>query len=342
MKKKFLLAAVFICLFSRMVFAQGVNLMEMTQKSGIWLYWDSLAQSGMMEKDGHHLSFKLGDTFVLEDFKSLEEVDAPYIENGMLMVTPAFASYMEKFFGGEDVAPHYRVGVILIDPGHGGKDPGASGEVEVNGRKVKIKEKDVCLSIGLKLRDYLQKAYPDKQILMTRDTDVYLKLDERTEIANSIKLGENEAILYVSIHVNSSLDKSASGYEVWYLSPDYRRQVLDRQVSDDKNVQSILNDLLEEEYTTESILIAKFILDGIGAQVGNLSKSRGSKEEEWFVVRNSKMPSVLVETGFLSNENEAKLLMDDEYLNKIAVGIYNGLQAFVSHFERSRGFTGSN
>jgi N-acetylmuramoyl-L-alanine amidase len=135
------------------------------------------------------------------------------------------------------------------------------------------------------------------------------------------------------------LDKNACGYEVWYLSPDYRRQVLDKTVSDDANVQSILNDMLEEEYTTESILIAKFILDGIGTQVGNLSESRGAKEEEWFVVRNSKMPSVLVETGFLTNEKEAKLLTDEDYLKKLSFGIYNGLQAFVTHFERSRGFT---
>ena len=175
---------------------------------------------------------------------------------------------------------------------------------------------------------------------MTRSTDVYLKLEERTDIANSVELKENEAILYISIHVNSSLDQSASGYEVWYLSPGYRRQVLDKQVSDDINVQSILNDMLEEEYTTESILIAKLVLDGIGTQVGALSKSRGMKEEEWFVVRNSKMPSILVETGFLSNAEEAKLLMDDEYLKKLAIGMYNGLQAFVTHFERSRGFTG--
>ncbi len=340
MKKRVVLSAFFMILISGMIFAQDVNLTSLAEKSGIMIYWDSLSRNGLLEKDGHRISFKVGDAFVLEDFKSLVELDSPRVEGGNLLVSSEFASHVEKFFGAEDVAPQYRVGVILIDPGHGGKDPGASGEVDVGGKKIKLREKDICLDIGLKLRDYLKKAYPDKQILMTRDTDVYLKLEERTEIANSIKLRENEAILYVSIHVNSSLDKSASGYEVWYLSPDYRRQVLDRQVSDDKDVQSMLNDLLEEEYTTESILIAKFILDGIGAQVGNLSKSRGLKEEEWFVVKNSKMPSVLVETGFVSNENEAKLLMDDDYLNKIAVGIYNGLQAFVSHFERSQGFTG--
>ena len=144
----------------------------------------------------------------------------------------------------------------------------------------------------------------------------------------------------MSVHVNSNFDESASGYEVWYLSPGYRRQVIDSKTTDDKSLSTILNSMMEEEYTTESILIAKFILEGIGAQVGNLSKARGIKAEEWFVVRNTKMPSVLIETGFLSNKKEAALLLDDKYLQKLSFGIYNGLQAFVTHFERSRGFTG--
>ena len=102
-----------------------------------------------------------------------------------------------------------------------------------------------------------------------------------------------------------------------------------------------MNSMMEEEYTTESILIAKFIMDGLAAQIGSLSQPRGIKAEEWFVVRNSNMPSVLVEVGFVSNYEEAKLLNDESYLQKTAFGIYNGIAAFVTHFERSRGFTGA-
>ena len=98
---------------------------------------------------------------------------------------------------------------------------------------------------------------------------------------------------------------------------------------------------MEEEFTTESILIAKYIQDGMKAQVGSLSVDRGIKEEEWFVVRNANMPSVLVELGFVTNEEEAKLLFDKNYLRKLSLGIYNELTAFVTHFERSRGFTGT-
>ena len=102
-----------------------------------------------------------------------------------------------------------------------------------------------------------------------------------------------------------------------------------------------LNEMMEEEYTTESILIAKFIMDGLNSQLGSKTVSRGIKAEEWFVVKNSKMPSVLVELGFLTNYEEACNLNDTAYLQKSALGIYNGISAFVTHFERSRGFTGT-
>lgn len=340
MKKIRVLTAFFFFLLPALAAGQGISLVEKASDKGISLYWDPLSETGMLEKNGHHISFRAGQDYVIQDYQSFLEEKAPYLEDGKLLASASFMNTAENFFNLNNADSNPVIGAILIDPGHGGKDPGAMAEYTIDGKKVTVREKDICLDIGLKLRDYLKRAYPDKRILMTRSTDVYLKLEERTDIANSVELSENEAILYISIHVNSSLDQSASGYEVWYLSPGYRRQVLDKQVSDDINVQSILNDMLEEEYTTESILIAKLVLDGIGTQVGALSKSRGMKEEEWFVVRNSKMPSILVETGFLSNAEEAKLLMDDEYLKKLAIGMYNGLQAFVTHFERSRGFTG--
>ena len=254
------------------------------------------------------------------------------------IVVPDISSSSSK--SDEDVRA-YSIGAILIDPGHGGKDPGASATFTIKGKKTSIVEKDINLRVGLKLFDMLTKAYPKKRIMMTRSTDKYLSLEERTDIANSVKLGENEAVLYLSVHVNASLDKGATGFEVWYLSPGYRRQVIDSKSAEDKSLLTILNSMMEEEYTTESILMAKFIEDGINAQVGSQSPRRGIKEEEWFVVRNAKMPSVLVETGFLSNEQEAVLLSDDEYLKKMALGIYNGLGAFITHFERSRGFTGN-
>lgn len=310
-------------------------------KNGITLYWDTLSSSGIMEKNGHQISFRAGDGFVLQDYNKLAAVTSPELKNGQVLVSKDFMDSALKFFSTEVSESGYKIGAILIDPGHGGKDPGAMDTHTINGKKVTIKEKDINLSVGKMLYSKLKSAYPDKNIMMTRSTDKFLTLSERTEIANSVKLKDKEAILYISVHVNSSLDKKASGYEVWYLSPGYRRTVLEKTGDVDSNLFTVMNSMMEEEYTTESILIAKFIMDGMTAQVGKLSTARGIKAEEWFVVRNSNMPAVLIELGFLTNEAEAKNLNDNSYLQKLSLGIFNGLTAFVTHFERSRGFTDS-
>ena len=353
MSRKIGLALIFI-LFSLFPLYSAenseINLSKRASEAGINVYWDPLSLSGMLEKDGHKISFQSGTNFIIKDYITIEQGQAPYVKDGKLMSTEGFFVSVVKFFTQSSepdlsIEPAdqnlYKVGAILIDAGHGGKDAGASATHDFNGQKITVKEKDVNLKVALYIYKLLKKNYPDKRILMTRNTDVYLDLEKRTDIANSVKLGENEAVLYVSIHANASMIESASGFEVWYLDPNYRRDVLDSSTSEDKTLLAILNSMMEEEYTTESILMAKFITEGLSEQVGTLSKSRGIKAEKWFVVKNAKMPSVLVETGFITNKKEGGLLNDDSYLQKLSVGIYNGLKSFITHFERSRGFTGS-
>ena len=176
---------------------------------------------------------------------------------------------------------------IVIDPGHGGKDPGAVGEYTLNGKKYRCVEKDVVLDCSTKIYRKLKEKYPDKTIMMTRTGDTYPSLEDRVEMANNISLKQDEAIIYVSVHANSSFSKTAKGYEVWYLSQDYRRNLVDESDIETKEILPILNNMMEEEFTMESILIAKFILDGLTEQIGDLSPSRGLKEENWFVVRNA-------------------------------------------------------
>ena len=339
--KRFFFIAIFISIIFSLNAQTNLNLLSEAEKDGITVYWDSLSGTGVLEKSGHQISFKADDPFVLQDYKKIVFVDAPILKNGTLYVSRKFITDANVFFKQEFSGSEYKVGAIVIDAGHGGQDPGAYDTYTVNGKKITIKEKEVTLKVSKMIYNRLKQAYPDKKILMTRDKDIFLELEERTEIANSIKLKDHEAILFVSIHANANPDKKASGYEVWYLSPDYRRNVLEKNSKIDNSVYNILNSMTEEEYTTESILIAKFIMDGIQAQIGNKSIQRGIKAYDWFVVRNAKMPSVLVELGFITNQNEAMNLLDDDYLQKLSLGIYNGLSAFVTHFERSHGFTGA-
>ncbi len=340
MKAKKIILLFILSLICNLIFAiNDIALLEKSKTNGMSLYWDSLSECGILEKNGHQLSFRNGESLVLLDSVKMAITDAPELKNNQLYVSNKFLSDAEEFFNQKSEVP-FKVGAILIDAGHGGKDPGALKTYKINGKDVTIREKDINLKVAKMLYERLHDAYPQKQIILTRSTDVFLTLGERTDIANNVKVGENEAVLFISIHVNSSLNKSSSGYEVWYLSPGYRRTVLDKSaVDNDKNLFTIMNSMLEEEYTTESIMIAKFIMDGLQAQIGKESTARGIRAEEWFVVKNSNMPAVLIELGFVSNQKEALLLNDEKYLKKATLGIYNGITAFVTHFERSQGFT---
>jgi N-acetylmuramoyl-L-alanine amidase len=237
-----------------------------------------------------------------------------------------------------------RITAVVIDPGHGGRDPGTNHRHEVDGRTVEVVEKDVVLKVARDLRTLLARAFPDKQFPLTRDSDVYIALEERVNEANSLDIDpEREAVVFVSIHVNASIsNRNSYGYEVWYLPPDYGRRdlVADQEMSiDSVSIRKILNAMKDEEYTLESVLLAKMILEELDAEVGDVSLNRGLKMNDWFVVRNAKMPSVLVELGFATNPEEAVLLNDADHLRRLATALYNGVRRFIEDFERSNGFT---
>ena len=334
----FICAVILLPCFSQS--SKQISLTEYTAQEEAELYWDSLTGGGMFMKDGHTISFRVDDPVIMLDYNKLAVVEAPSQRGGNVYVGEDFKNCIENLLKTEAPEPYFRIGAVLIDPGHGGKDPGALDSITVDGKKVQVQEKDIVLNVGKKIYNLLKKKYPEKNIIMTRDTDKFLSLEERVAIANNVKLGEREAILYVSVHVNAAFDKNAGGFEVWYLSPGYRRSVISESEADDAEILPILNSMMEEEYTTESILMAKYILDGLDNKMGDVMTNRGIKEEEWFVVRNAKMPSVLIELGFLTNPKEAAILIDESYLKKIADGIYNGIVSFIVHFEHSRGFTG--
>jgi N-acetylmuramoyl-L-alanine amidase len=191
------------------------------------------------------------------------------------------------------------------------------------------------------LHDRLRSAYPDKRVLLTRERDELPSLDDRVNLANGIPLEDNEAIIYISIHANASIgNKAARGYEIWYLPHGFQRDLLDTsRYSHSQEVMHILNDMMAEEFTTESILLAQSILKQFDEVLGDTMPSRGLKENAWFVVRNARMPSVLVELGFVSNETDALLMDSEAHLKKFSEALYKGIAEFVALFERSGGFT---
>jgi len=308
------------------------------------LRWDPFFSSGALISGTHEAAFisgREGETgMVLLDHKDILTLSLPFLDQGVLKFPETFLNQVKSTFNRyvEEDRDRFRVAAIIIDPGHGGKDPGASSDHKIQGKTLKSVEKDITLKVSRLLYSMLTSAYPDKRILMTREGDTNLTLDARVDIANSVPLGENEAAIYISIHANWSFNQSARGYEVWYLPPTTRREVIDQsKYQDSREVLPILNSMLEEELTTESILLANYILKRMGEAVGKQIPSRGLKAEDWFVVKNTRMPAVLVELGFVSNETDALLMNDDAYLKNLSDALYKGINDFVVFFERAGG-----
>jgi N-acetylmuramoyl-L-alanine amidase len=311
--------------------------------------WDPFFQEGSFAIGGHYgvfsTSLQPGSSgFLMLDNRDIYPVSLPYLDKGELVFPEQFVMAAKNAFTRsiEEDSSHYRIAAIIIDPGHGGKDPGAIGNVVINGRQTRIIEKDIALKASKILRDLLVRAYPDKRILMTRESDITMKLEERTVIANSVPIRKNEAIIYISMHANYVSDKRTRGFEVWHLNPEYRRTLLDDSYfSDSPELRKIMNTLTEEAFMAESIKIAQSILDSLKTTMGRSMPSRGLKAEEWFVVRRSNMPAVLVELGFVSNKDDAVLMTTDEHLRKLVSAVYNGIADFITVFEYSGGFIAS-
>lgn len=305
------------------------------------LLWDPLTGTGAFLRGSSELRFALGSPLLLWNGAELLKLDPPRDSDSGLAFTEASLSAIEERFGAAEAATksHFSVAAILIDPGHGGKDSGAVGEHLIGGKRLRVAEKDLTLDVSRRVYKALAARFPDKKILITRSGDSYPSLEDRVEMANDVRLADNEAIIYISIHANASFNKSAKGFEVWYLNPEYRRTLVGKDATKKvgEDIAPILNAMLEEEFTTESIILARDIMDGLSAGVGAESPNRGVRAEEWFVVRNARMPSVLVETGFVTNPEEARLLSSEDYLRRLSDGIYTGIVRFVGYFESMKG-----
>jgi len=227
--------------------------------------------------------------------------------------------------------------VVIIDPGHGGKDPGAIG--------YGIREKDVVLGIGLKLGRLMNENYPEVNVIFTRNTDVFVPLIDRSKIANKSK-----ADLFISIHANSGGTPSTTGTETFVLGLHRSKENLEVA----KKENSVI--LLEEDYSktyegfdpnsSESYIMFELVqdiymdqslsfADAIQHQFkSRLSTSnRGVKQAGLLVLRQSSMPSVLVETGFLSNQAEANYLSTEEGQRTIALSIFEAFKKFKAKNE---------
>ena len=216
---------------------------------------------------------------------------------------------------------------IVIDPGHGGKDPGARGVR-------KTEEKDITLKVGLQLRKLLSK-HPGVRVLMTRDHDVFVELEERARFANS-----NEADLFVSIHVNSHPSRTVKGIEIYHFGEAKDQRAL--EVAARENGTPISNTGVGWEYLVADLLTTKKIEESLelawnakAAMVAQMNghyeiDDHGVKTAPFYVLRFTSMPSILAEIAYISNPLEEELLHKPVFVQDVAQSLYQGIVAFLS------------
>lgn len=215
---------------------------------------------------------------------------------------------------------------VMIDPGHGGKDPGAIGPGG-------LKEKDVVLAIGRMVREKLSRS-GEYEVRMTRDDDTYLPLEERTAMAN-----HGRADLFVSLHINASRNRRAEGFSTYVLSRGAgNREDLELAARENgvpvaklTGVKFIIDDIFTGARKNESLRLAKTVNDAIvrhvSARFGGV-QNLGLKQAPFYVLVGARMTAVLVESSFISNAREEARLRDPAYLERIADGVAEAVRYY--------------
>ena len=225
--------------------------------------------------------------------------------------------------------------IVAIDAGHGGDDPGAIGWHH-------LQEADIALAIAKKLKVEIDEI-PGMSAFLTRGGDYFIPLRRRIELARRY-----QADLFISIHCNASRNREATGTEVYFLSLTGATDEASRALADAENaadliggtppeagddLRSILFDLRQNETVRKSSEVAEYIVDALGEE--NRLQTRGVRQAGFVVLKAPEIPSVLVETAFLTNPREAAMLKDNQFQTKLAEKLAEGVQKYMSAIARA-------
>lgn len=325
--------------------ASSENLQDLAAQTGAHVFWEPYRDLVLISDARHRLTVDLGSGLALGDGTTAFQLTVDPVTG---VLDPDDYRRLLAWWKGQPLPPKAvpadtviprantgsgpRIQVLVLDAGHGGSDPGSIGRHVFDGKGVVLQEKDLTLAVVLELQKLLTQAYPERTIVLTRKDDSYPTLEKRVQIAHDQKLGDQDSILFLSVHFNASLSLKAKGIELWYVPQDFDREVIaDGGIPD--SVFPVLNTLVDSEYKKESRELAVQLAKGLSKELGDDSVNRGLKENPWFVVRMARMPAVLAELGFITNPEEATLFQDPEYLKRLAHGLYNGLVSFIQNYE---------
>lgn len=263
---------------------------------------------------------------VVLDLETMEDFNAFILDDPTRLVIDVNAKRPERIVSKK---------IVVLDPGHGGHDPGAVGPTG-------LYEKDIVLDIALKVREILLKE-PAVEVSLTRDKDIFIPLEERTAIAMNM-----DADLFVSIHVNASPKRAARGIETYLLNWTNDEEAIrvaarenaitvkrmkERMQRYKNDLDIILSDLSRDFKRDESLKLANYVQNSLVTDIGSVYKKTanlGVKQAFFYVLVGASMPSILAEVSFISNPEEERMLSKESYRNMIANSIASGVRTYLT------------
>lgn len=306
-------------------------LAHLCEQEDIHWQWDSLLHMLTLRFDQEEARFFPGSNAVAIQDEIIYLTKPSRIEGSRIFVP---ADFQKKIIArlkkskGSTIFPMWKIKEIIIDAGHGGKDPGAIG---VTG----LQEKDVVLDIAKRLKRLLEEE--GIKVIMTREKDEFISLQGRTEMASRFK-----SDFFVSLHANASPVESVQGIEVFSITElgETDKNEIQRRTNhqihfnqllmqkDDRCLGGIISDLLYAHKRNESRVLAALVAQQTAHFVQ--TQNRGPKLARYYVLRNTLIPAILVEIGFLSNPQEEALLADSSYRQKLAMGLAKSILEYAN------------
>lgn len=306
-------------------------LITLCQRQGFSWDYDTFSRTISLNKDGHKINLMVGERLAVVDERNVYLKSAVDIRDGVIVVPYRFKEevldpLLRKDYG---VTGKLNFRKIVIDAGHGGKDPGASG------RTTGLREKFVTLDIAKRLKKILEND--GVTVVLTRSSDNFVSLERRVVIANS-----SRADLFISIHANANRVRSLSGFEVYYVRSDDAQRALSAAknipldldkncfANESLNLKAILWDMIYNYNRGQAIGLAQSFCRTVEHDLD--TPILGVKNAGFYVLKGARMPAVLVELGFLSNYNEEKLLRNTFYRQQLTEALAKGLKDYSQSY----------
>lgn len=309
------------------------SIAHLQEKYGMRAEYDRLLQKFTLVNDGHTVVVSPGTEYILVDHSLVKMSGKARLVRGQIQIPADVIPEIEKHLGQPLPRPQLEL-MVVIDAGHGGKDPGALRN------RLKMDEKDINLDLAKRVKKVL--VQDGFKVAMTRETDVFLELEERCLIANKAR-----ADVFICIHVNSARNSVASGVEVFYPQdtreagfwagkrPDTFQSPPNapgEKAPGSPGLNDVLFDALCEEYRIQSKELAEEIHGALVSSLGAVR--RGARcDKNLHVLRSTSCTSVLVEVGFISNRKEEERLNDPAYRDRVTRAIASGLNRFRRKLE---------